>query len=102
MDPQQRIMLELAWSCVEDAALRPTDLAGSNVGVFLGTFNLDDKDLQERQLQDLPAHHSTGTANSVIANRVSHFFDFLGPSVAVDTASSAKAAPRATAAGPAP
>ena len=88
-DPQQRITLELAWSCLEDAAIRPSDLAGRDVGVFLGTFNLDFKDLQERTLPEVPAHHSTGTANAVIANRVSHFFDFHGPSVVVDTASSA-------------
>src|SRR5690349_1786915 len=82
-------MLELAWSCLEDAALKPTELAGTDLGVFLGTFNLDYKELQERELRDLPAHHSTGTANAVIANRISHLLDLRGPSVAIDTASSA-------------
>src|SRR5437016_2294661 len=28
MDPQQRIMLELAWSCFEDAGIRPSSLSG--------------------------------------------------------------------------
>ncbi|MFB7615013.1 SDR family NAD(P)-dependent oxidoreductase, partial [Kitasatospora sp. NPDC056181] len=88
-DPQQRIMLELAWSCIEDAAVRPEALAGTSVGVFLGSYNLDYKELQERELREVAAHHSTGTAGAVIANRISHFFDFRGPSVAVDTASSA-------------
>ncbi|WP_067499144.1 SDR family NAD(P)-dependent oxidoreductase, partial [Actinoplanes sp. TFC3] len=89
MDPQQRIMLELAWSCIEDAAIAPSSLAGTGVGVFLGTFNLDYKDLYERQVGDLPAHHSTGTATAVVANRISHVLDLRGPSVAVDSASSA-------------
>ncbi|MFC9944107.1 SDR family NAD(P)-dependent oxidoreductase [Streptomyces pratensis] len=88
-DPQQRIMLELAWSCIEDAAIAPGALSGRDVGVFLGSFNLDYKELQERQLREVAAHHSTGTVGAVIANRVSHFFDFHGPSVVVDTASSA-------------
>ncbi|MEU5718128.1 SDR family NAD(P)-dependent oxidoreductase [Streptomyces sp. NPDC020403] len=88
-DPQQRIMLELAWSCVEDAAIAPSTLLGRDVGVFLGSYNLDYKELQERQLREVAAHHSTGTVGAAIANRVSHFFDFHGPSVVVDTASSA-------------
>ncbi|KAF3469293.1 SDR family NAD(P)-dependent oxidoreductase [Streptomyces sp. Tu 3180] len=88
-DPQQRIMLELAWSCLEDAAIAPSALSKRDVGVFIGSFNLDYKELQERQLREVAAHHSTGTIGAVIANRVSHFFDFHGPSVVVDTASSA-------------
>ncbi|MBT2457717.1 SDR family NAD(P)-dependent oxidoreductase, partial [Streptomyces sp. ISL-86] len=88
-DPQQRIMLELAWSCLEDAAIAPSALSGRDVGVFIGSFNMDYKELQERQLREVAAHHSTGTIGAVIANRVSHFFDFHGPSVVVDTASSA-------------
>lgn len=88
-DPQQRIMLELAWSCIEDAAIAPGALSGRDVGVFFGSFNSDYKELQERQLRDVAAHHSTGTVGAVIANRVSHFFDLHGPSVVVDTASSA-------------
>ncbi|MFE9722737.1 SDR family NAD(P)-dependent oxidoreductase [Streptomyces sp. NPDC005794] len=88
-DPQQRIMLELAWSCVEDAAIAPSALSGRDVGVFFGSFSLDYKELQERQLREVAAHHATGTVGAVIANRVSHFFDFHGPSVVVDTASSA-------------
>ncbi|MEU4000326.1 beta-ketoacyl synthase N-terminal-like domain-containing protein, partial [Streptomyces fungicidicus] len=88
-DPQQRIMLELAWSCLEDAAIAPSALAGRDVGVFIGSYNLDYKELQERQLREVAAHHSTGTIGAVIANRLSHFFDFRGPSVVVDTASSA-------------
>ena len=88
-DPQQRIMLELAWSCFENAGIRPGALSGRDVGVFVGSFGSDYKELQERQLNEVAAHHATGTLGAVIANRVSHFFDFRGPSVALDTASSA-------------
>ncbi|MCQ1581991.1 SDR family NAD(P)-dependent oxidoreductase, partial [Streptomyces parvus] len=88
-DPQQRIMLELVWSCIEDAAIAPGELSGSDVGVFLGSFGLDYKELQESRSSEVAAHHSTGTIGAVIANRVSHFFDLHGPSVVVDTASSA-------------
>lgn len=89
MDPQQRIMLEIAWSCLEDAAIRPSTLSGSKVGVFLGVFNFDYKELQERNNGlSIEAHHSTGTASAIIANRVSYYFNFKGPSIPIDTACS--------------
>lgn len=88
MDPQQRLMLELAWACLEDAGIAPARLRGSKVGVFCGVFNHDYKELQESGQLNIEAHHSTGTATNVIANRISHFFDFTGPSFPIDTACS--------------
>ncbi|MEI7253666.1 SDR family NAD(P)-dependent oxidoreductase [Dickeya dadantii] len=88
MDPQQRIMLELTWSCLEDAGIPPSTLRGNKVGVIIGVFNNDYKELQENADAPIEAHHSTGTATSIIANRISHFFGFHGPSVAIDTACS--------------
>ncbi len=41
MDPQQRLMLELSWSCIEDAGYAPSQLSGSSVGVFIGVCNYD-------------------------------------------------------------
>jgi len=88
MDPQQRIMLELAWSCLEDAGIPPSRIRGRKVGVLVGVFNHDYKELQERGDASIEAHQSTGTATAVIANRISHFFDFRGPSIPIDTACS--------------
>lgn len=88
MDPQQRIMLENTWTCLEDAGIPPSSLRGKKVGVIIGVFNNDYKELQENTDNPIEAHHSTGTATSIIANRISHFFDFHGPSLALDTACS--------------
>ncbi|TVZ40316.1 polyketide synthase PksN [Alteromonadaceae bacterium 2753L.S.0a.02] len=88
MDPQQRISLELAWECIESAGTAPSSLRGSRTGVFCGVFNHDYKELQESQDLNVEAHHSTGTASTIIANRISHFFDFKGPSFPIDTACS--------------
>lgn len=87
VDPQQRIMLELAWSCFEDAGIRPSRVSGTKVGVFIGTFNYDYKELQER-MPVIEVHHSTGTACAVIPNRISHYFNLRGPSFPVDAACS--------------
>ncbi|MBP2633937.1 MAG: Mycocerosate synthase, 6-deoxyerythronolide-B synthase, partial [Firmicutes bacterium] len=88
LDPQQRIMLELSWSCLEDAGVRPSHISGEKVGVYVGTFNFDYKELQERTFRAIETHHSIGTAAGVIANRVSHYLNLKGPSFTVDTACS--------------
>nr|WP_298143398.1 beta-ketoacyl synthase N-terminal-like domain-containing protein [uncultured Pseudomonas sp.] len=88
MDPQQRLMLEQAWHCIQDAGIDPRTLVGKNVGVFVAAGSYDYKELQERYSDSPEGHEATGVHNSVIANRLSYFFNFHGPSVVVDTACS--------------
>ena len=88
MDPQQRIMLELAWSCFEDAGYAPASLRGSNTGVYLGVCNFDYKMQVERAPAAIEAHMSTGVHTTLIPNRVSYEFDLRGPSIPFDTACS--------------
>lgn len=89
MDPQQRWALELAWTAIEDAAIRPSALAGSRTGVFMGVCHWDYAELIEKHVTRLDANTPTGIAFSIIANRVSHFLDLRGPSVVNDTACAA-------------
>jgi len=88
MDPQQRLMLELCWGCLEDAGYLPASLAGSDTGVFVGVAGLDYRELLEAKLPSVEAHRSTGNYLSLVANRVSYFLDLRGPSVPYDTACS--------------
>ncbi len=85
LDPQQRIMLELAWSCFEDAGIRPSAAWGSRTGVFMGSAILDYKELLEEQ-GAIEAQYAAGIAHSVIASRISHWYNLRGPSVPMDTA----------------
>jgi len=41
-----------------------------------------------RDYQHVPTYCATGTGQSILSNRISHFFDWHGPSVTVDTACS--------------
>lgn len=90
MDPQQRKLLEVAWEALEDGGQRPADLAGGNVAVYVGAFTLDYKILQFADLgfTSLAAHTATGTMMTMVSNRISHCFDFRGPSLSIDTACS--------------
>ncbi|WP_424216094.1 SDR family NAD(P)-dependent oxidoreductase (plasmid) [Streptomyces sp. BI20] len=88
MDPQQRFALELAWQAVEDAGYRAGDLAGTNTGVFMGVCHADYPELMERDGARTDAYFPTGTAYSIISNRVSYFLDLQGPSITNDTACS--------------
>ncbi len=88
MDPQQRILLELSFACIEDAGYRPSALSGSKTGVFIGLCNYDYKELQERYCSQIEGHLLTGTANTIVPNRLSYHFNLHGPSVSVDTACS--------------
>jgi acyl transferase domain-containing protein len=89
MDPQQRFALEMAWHAIEDAGLCASALAGSRTGVYMGVCHWDYAELIQKHLARVEAHTPTGIAFSVIANRVSHAFDFRGPSVTNDTACAA-------------
>ncbi|WP_418957515.1 amino acid adenylation domain-containing protein [Streptomyces tritici] len=90
MDPQQRKLLEVAWEALEDGGQKPAELAGRDVGVFVGAFTLDYKILQFSDLRfdTLGAHTATGTMMTMVSNRISHCFDFRGPSLSVDSACS--------------
>ena len=90
MDPQQRLLLEVAWEALEQAGQPLERLAGSRTGVFIGIHS-QSSDYCWLQLSDrarIDAYTSTGTAHSIVPNRLSYFFDLHGPSLAVDTACS--------------
>lgn len=82
LDPQARLFLESAWHAMEDAGYTRASLSGLNVGVYVGVM-YGMYQLYEGRIKDavIPANSSY----SGIANRVSYFFDFHGPSMAVDT-----------------
>ncbi len=90
MDPQQRLLLEVAIEALEDAGLTRDQLAGSACGVFVGvhSHSSDYYLMQVAALNEVDTYTSTGTAHSVLANRLSYFLDLRGPSMAIDTACS--------------
>ncbi|WP_233835397.1 type I polyketide synthase [Paraburkholderia sp. ZP32-5] len=88
MDPQQRLMLELAWEAFEDAGVRPTQMRGRNCGVYVGAASMDYGNRSMDDLNWIDPYSATGNALSIASNRVSYLFDLRGPSMSVDTACS--------------
>lgn len=90
MDPQHRILLETAWRAVEHSGTAPTDLAGSNTGVFVGLATHDYLGMASDALTypEIEAYLAIGTSNAAAAGRISYRLGLQGPAVAVDTACS--------------
>ncbi|GAA4092704.1 non-ribosomal peptide synthetase [Nonomuraea soli] len=89
LDPQLRLLLHSVWECLENAGHTAESLrrAAPRVGVFVGSM------WQDYQHAGAAAWKEGGQAlvsatSSDAANRISYFFDFTGPSIAVDTSCS--------------
>ncbi len=82
MDPQERLLLETIWATIEDAGYVRQTL-GKDVGVFVGSmykhYPLTAQGTQEHALLSSTSYWS-------LVNRISYFFNFQGPSIAIDTA----------------
>ena len=89
IDPQQRLVLELAWEALEDARIPADTLRGEAGGVFVGAISSDYATLVHRAGTGALSRHSlTGLNRGVIANRVSYLLGLTGPSLAVDSGQS--------------
>ena len=88
LDPQQRLALEVAHEAIFDANVNPERLAGRRVGVFVGASLSEYQAMAFSNPADTTRHTMSGSALSVIANRISYSLDLQGPSITLDTACS--------------
>jgi len=92
MDPQQRMLLEVAWEALEDTGIAPAELGatplGQRTGVYVGICNNDYGRALYRHAELIDPYFATGNAASVASGRLSYFLGVQGPAVAVDTACS--------------
>lgn len=89
-DPQHRLLLESSWHALESAGQVPAHLRGKEVGVFVGIGTLDYSHIPFISGEDrhLDAYYGTGNAMAASAGRVSFFYGWEGPCMAIDTACS--------------
>lgn len=60
-------------------------LAGSNTSVFAGSFCTDYSQVALRDPETMQPSYKTGNGIAMLSNRISHFYDFQGPSMTIDT-----------------
>lgn len=88
VEPQERILLEVAREALDHAAVAPSDLVGTDTGVFLGICTGDDGDQLLDDLSGSGAGTGTGAATRAAADRISRSLGLRGASMAVDAACS--------------
>ncbi|ATB48589.1 type I polyketide synthase [Corallococcus macrosporus] len=88
MDPQHRLLLEVAWEAVERSGHNPAGLNGTRTGVFVGMMGQDYTQIATQSPELIDAHTGAGNGASVAAGRLSYALGLEGPSLTVDTACS--------------
>lgn len=88
MDPQQRILLPVAWEALEDAGILPAEWGRARTAVYVGQAHGDNWDrTRDGRGDSLDLGCLTGThQRSMLAGRLSYHLGLHGPSVTVDAA----------------
>lgn len=84
LDPQHRLLLEVVWEAVEDAAMPPATIAEST-GVFVG---ITGQDYRNWSAGDSNSYWTIGNGHCFAAGRISYTLALQGPALAIDTACS--------------
>ena len=87
MDPQQRMLLEVAWEALEHAGIAPVSLRGHRTGVFVGIATHDYGHLTDDRRRARPVDGDRRRGQHRRQPAVLRL-DLRGPSMAVDTACS--------------
>ncbi|PKX95405.1 non-reducing polyketide synthase pyr2 [Aspergillus novofumigatus IBT 16806] len=85
LDPQQRLLLETVSDSLDAGGHRLDVLQGSPTGVYCGFLRTDYSQIQFADPDSIPPYTVTGNSPAIMANRISYFFNWTGPSFSVDT-----------------
>ena len=83
IDPRQRLLLMSVYHALEDAGYAPQMLRKSRTGVFVAVE--DDEYLELLRARFGNLDEGIEVSAPMVANRISHFFDFRGPSEFINT-----------------
>ena len=87
MDPQQKLLLELARECFESAG--EVDWRGKDFGTYIGSFGNDWAEVVTKDPLMKSMYKITGHGDFMLANRIAYEYDLKGPSMTVRTGCSA-------------
>lgn len=88
LDPMCRMLLEHSFEAIIDAGVNPRQLRGTNTGVVVGSCISESEKTWFYEKLQANGFGITGCSRAMLANRISYYFGFHGPSYAIDTACS--------------
>lgn len=92
MDPQHRILLELAYQALEETGMVTEELEEQNIATYAAVssnfFPFLFEHIRKHGSDTLSEKTLVRNLNNVIAAAISHEFNFVGPALAIDTACS--------------
>jgi phthiocerol/phenolphthiocerol synthesis type-I polyketide synthase D len=88
MDPQQRVLLEVAWEALEHAGIASDQLGGTRAAVMMGVYYTEYQAASAANPDSIDAYCATGNAHSITVGRIAYLLGLRGPAVAIDTACS--------------
>ena len=104
LDPQQRQLMETTYRALENgmkqaspkrqrlthvtAGIPMYNVAGSDTSVYVGSMAREYDAMIQKDPERFGKYTATGTGPSMLANRLSWFYDFRGASLTLDTACS--------------
>ncbi|HVC89127.1 MAG TPA: type I polyketide synthase, partial [Acidobacteriaceae bacterium] len=88
IDPQHRLLLEVAWEALEDAGQTRETYENSATGVYLGLWTNEYESRLYESASEGDFYSVTGCGRASASGRLSFTFGFQGPSVTIDTACS--------------
>lgn len=91
MDPQQRILLEEVWHCIEDASIPLKELQKGNTSVYVGVMSNDYEQKLCYHKEEIDSYTFLGNCPAILANRISYCFNFSGCSETINAACASSA-----------
>ncbi len=88
IDPQHRLLLEVAWEALEDAGQVGETYDGSATGVYAGLWTNEYESRLYESATENDFYSVTGCGRASASGRLSFTFGLQGPSVTIDTACS--------------
>ncbi|XMB24952.1 SDR family NAD(P)-dependent oxidoreductase [Paenibacillus sp. BR2-3] len=88
MDPQQRILLEETWHCIEDSGIPLRELREEGTSVYVGVTGNDYNLIALTNGEHVDHYAGLGNFECIAANRISHYLGLTGESLSLDTACS--------------
>uniref|UniRef100_A0A1B0B9K0 Fatty acid synthase n=1 Tax=Glossina palpalis gambiensis TaxID=67801 RepID=A0A1B0B9K0_9MUSC len=88
MDPQTRMLIEIAYEAVIDAGVNPKSLRGTRTGVYIGACVSESEKTWFYEKVSSGGFGITGCSRAMLPNRISYSLGLEGPSFLLDTACS--------------